>query len=325
MPEHVEEVVLRVAPAAKPVPGRVRAHQPRHAAPNDAKNGEGAAEANRRRVPPDPWLRDRVMLYHTNGMGKRRRRREGHSKGGRVVTGVHKIAVATRPANNTTTTAKGHRMLGVRQSNASPATRVQGSRAPPYVPVNPRSPCRTARYRPHVVVDSRLVAKTLSRLKNLVSRVRWNRVEPIVVMSWSAAIPYCRCGVVVAEENAGNGTERKQQRTSEKDEGDDDNRQPVKTNKAMVLRRTDNTHLLLTELVRERISVLCFGMCLNNRVLKHNIDIVLEAHHFACPCRVTCPKRSQYCERGGCSCPYAAMKTTNIDNAVRAGLSIVAG
>ena len=55
MPEHVEEVVLGVAPAAEPVPGRVRAHEPRHAAPHDAKNGEGAAEADRRGVPPDPW------------------------------------------------------------------------------------------------------------------------------------------------------------------------------------------------------------------------------------------------------------------------------
>lgn len=63
MPEHVEEVVLGVALSAKPVPGRVRAHQPRHAAPHDAKNGEGAAEANRCRVPPDPWLSDEAISY----------------------------------------------------------------------------------------------------------------------------------------------------------------------------------------------------------------------------------------------------------------------
>lgn len=48
---------------------------------------------------------------------------------------------------------------------------------------NPHSRCRIARYKPHAVVDSRLVANTLSRLKNLVSRVRWKSVEPMVVIS----------------------------------------------------------------------------------------------------------------------------------------------
>lgn len=60
MPQHVEEVVLGVAPAAEAVPGRVRADEPRHAAPHDAENRERAAEADRRRVPPDPcvWWND---------------------------------------------------------------------------------------------------------------------------------------------------------------------------------------------------------------------------------------------------------------------------
>lgn len=31
----------------------------------------------------------------------------------------------------------------------------------------------------------------MSRLKNLVSRVRWNRVDPAVVKSWRMAMPYC--------------------------------------------------------------------------------------------------------------------------------------
>lgn len=40
---------------------------------------------------------------------------EGHSKDGRVVTGIHIIiAVSTVPAINTTTTATGHRMLAPR-------------------------------------------------------------------------------------------------------------------------------------------------------------------------------------------------------------------
>ena len=34
------------------------------------------------------------------------------------------------------------------------------------------------------------MANTLSKLKHLVSRVRWNSVDPIVVISCSAAIPY---------------------------------------------------------------------------------------------------------------------------------------
>lgn len=41
-----------------------------------------------------------------------------------------------------------------------------------------------------MVVSRREVANTLSKLKNLVSRVRWKSVEPIVVINCSAAIPY---------------------------------------------------------------------------------------------------------------------------------------
>lgn len=43
MPQHVKKVVLGVAPAAKPVTGRVRADKPRHAAPHDAEYRERAA------------------------------------------------------------------------------------------------------------------------------------------------------------------------------------------------------------------------------------------------------------------------------------------
>lgn len=53
MPQHVEEVVLRVAPAAKPVPGRVPADDPGHTAAHDAEDRKGAAKSHHRRVPPD--------------------------------------------------------------------------------------------------------------------------------------------------------------------------------------------------------------------------------------------------------------------------------
>lgn len=48
-----------------------------------------------------------------------------------------------------------------------------------------------AREKPHRVIMRREVAKTLSRLKNFVSRVRWNSVDPTVVNNWSMAMPYC--------------------------------------------------------------------------------------------------------------------------------------
>lgn len=70
------------------------------------------------------------------------------------------------------------------------------------------SPCLIARNKPHKVVDNRLVANILSRLKNLVSRVRWKSVEPMVVMNWSAAMPYCnrkRGGAGDSDVSAGRG------------------------------------------------------------------------------------------------------------------------
>lgn len=54
----MEEVVLGVAPTAETVPGWVRADESRHAAPHDAKYRERTAEADRSRVPPDPWQKN---------------------------------------------------------------------------------------------------------------------------------------------------------------------------------------------------------------------------------------------------------------------------